>query len=102
MYINISICGGVISIRHSREGGNPDGFELDSRLRRDKPKDIFEIAFKKSRHICLFWPGCHDFPDDFLIDGLDTPFRCAQQAFQHIAVDIDVAHDLFQVVRTGL
>ena len=31
--INISICAVVISIRHSREGGNPGDFELDSRLR---------------------------------------------------------------------
>jgi hypothetical protein len=30
---NISPDGGVLSIRHSRAGGNPGDFKLDSRLR---------------------------------------------------------------------
>ena len=30
---NISMYGVEMSIRHSRAGGNPGGFELDSRLR---------------------------------------------------------------------
>jgi len=33
MVKNISMCGGMICIRHSRAGGNPDVFELDSRPR---------------------------------------------------------------------